>query len=121
MAEDSGIFLISGRIGGNFAKLEVILGVSGLENHDTVFGVQTLLHGIQGALCETFLDADACQYAEALRLNVNLTLAAFLGANLVAVCIVCAEEPLAVPAVCEDGIIHSGNLVPCSCRLVLVA
>ena len=121
VAEDSGVLLVFGRIRGNLTKLQMILCVSGLQNHDTVLGIQSLFDRIQSALGKPFLNSDTCQHAEALGLNVNLTFAAFLGTNLVTVCIVSPEEPVAVPAVSQDGVVHHIHFLTGSCSLFVIS
>ena len=99
MAEDTGILFISGRIRGNLTKLDMVSGVSRLEDHDTILGIQLFLYRVQSLFCKTFLNTDTCQNTEALGLNIDLTLFAFLGTNLVAVSIIGTDEPFTVPAI----------------------
>ena len=111
MAEDSGIFLVPGRVGADLAKLQVISGISRLQEHDTVFGIQTFFDRIQSFLCKPFLYANACEDTEALGLDKNLTFLTFPGADLVAVGIVGPEEPFPVPAGIQDCLIDCCNLL----------
>ena len=66
MAEDTCIFLISWRIRGDFAEIQIILGVGRLQNHDAVFRVEALFDGLQCALCEPLCDADSGEIADRL-------------------------------------------------------
>ena len=111
VAEDSGIFLVPGRVGADLAKLQVISGISRLQEHDTVFGIQTFFDRIQSFLCKPFLYANACEDTEALGLDKNLTFLTFPGADLVAVGIVGPEEPFPVPAGIQDCLIDCCNLL----------
>ena len=66
VAEDTCIFLISGWIGGDFTKFEVISCISRLQDHNTIFGIQSFFYRIQSLLCKTFFYTDSGQNAEAL-------------------------------------------------------
>ena len=99
MAEDTCIFLISWRIRGDFAEIQIILSVGRLQNHDAVFRVEAFFDGLQCALCEPLCDADSGEDAEALRFDENLPFLTFFGADFLRLCIVSADEPFAVPAV----------------------
>ena len=46
--------------------------------------IRDSFYAVQGTLCLSFLDADSCQYAEALGLDEDLAFLAFGGANLLA-------------------------------------
>ena len=67
VAENAGIFFVSRRIGGNLAELDMIPCVGGLQDHNAVFGIQILLHGVESPDGLAALHADAGQDAEALR------------------------------------------------------
>ena len=47
VTEDTCVLFISRRIGGNFSKVQIILGIGRLKDHNTVFGIQTLFDRIQ--------------------------------------------------------------------------
>ncbi len=117
VAEDTCIFLISGRIGGNLTEVEVIGLIGRLLENDTVLGVKSLLDRIKSLLCVTFLYADTCKYAEALGLNEDLTFLTLGGADLIAECIVSAEEPVAVPAILKNSLVHLVDFSLSSCGL----
>ena len=85
MAEDSGIFLVPGRVGADLSKLQVISGIGRLQEHDAVFGIQMFLDRVQGFLRKPFLYANACEDAEALGFDKDLTFFTFPGADLVTV------------------------------------
>ena len=106
MAEDTAVLLISRRIGGNLAQLDMISGIGGLVEHDAVFGVQFFLYAVQGFFGFTGLHTDAGQDTEALGLNKDLAFFTFLGTDLVAEGVVGTQEPFAVPAVRENGLFH---------------
>ena len=99
MAEDTCIFLISGWIRGDFTKFEVISGISRLQDHNTVLGIQSFFNGIQCLFGKSFFYTDTGQNTEALRLDIDLTFFTFLGTNFVAVCIVGSDKPFAIPAI----------------------
>ncbi len=117
VTEDTCIFLISGRIGGNLTEVEVIGLIGGLLENDTVLGIKSLFDGVKSLLSVTFLYADACKYAEALGLDEDLTFLTLGGTDLVAECIVCTKEPIAVPAVFENSLVHLVDLSLSSCSL----
>ena len=55
VTEDTCVLFISRRIGGNFSKVQIILGIGRLKDHNTVFGIQTLFDRIQSLLSHRFL------------------------------------------------------------------
>ena len=58
VTEDTGIFFVSRRIGGNFTKIQVIFGVSRLQKNDTVLGFQNIFYGSQSLFGQTLFYAD---------------------------------------------------------------
>ena len=72
VTEDTGIFFVSRRIGGNFTKIQVIFGVSRLQKNDTVLGFQNIFYGSQSLFGQTLFYADFGKNAEALWLDENL-------------------------------------------------
>lgn len=80
----------------------------------TPYLVSSLLYGIQCLLGKPFLYTDTGEYTEALRLDVDLTFATFLGTYLVAVSIVSTNEPVAVPAILQDRIVHCLYFLACA-------
>ena len=46
MAENTGNFLISWRIGGNFTKIQIIMGIGRLQNHNAIPGIEVLFYRI---------------------------------------------------------------------------
>ena len=106
VAEDTCIFFISRWVGGNFSKVQIILGVSRLKDHNAIFGIQTFFDRIQSFLCQTFFDTDSCHNTEALRLNENLTFFAFFGTDFLRFCIICTDKPFSVPACIQNCLIH---------------
>ena len=67
-----------------------------------------LAHGVKRLLRVAIFDAHAGHDDEALRLDVDLALFAFIGADLLAERVVRAQEPCPVPAMGEDGVLHRG-------------
>ena len=119
VAEDTAVFLVSRRVGGNFAQFHMISGISGFQKSNAVFGVQNILNTIERLECLTGLFADACQDAEALGLDVDLTLFALVGSDFITVCVIGADEPLSVPAVSEKCLLHDIALFAHRCSFVL--
>ncbi len=105
VAEDAAVFLVARWVARDLAQLLVVLGVSGLENHDAVLGIQQALNACQRTLGQTVLKTHTRQWRKALRLNVDATLLTLGRTHLVACRVVGAHKPLAVPAVS----LHSGN------------
>ena len=119
MAEDTAVFLVSRRVGGNFAQFHMVSGISGFQKSNAVFGVQNILNTIERLECLTGLFADACQDAEALGLDVDLALFALVGSDFITVCVIGADEPLSVPAVSEKCLLHDIALFAHRCSFVL--
>ena len=113
MAEDSGIFFVSWRVGRNFTKVQVISGVSRLVKHNTIFGVQALFYRIKSFFCQAFFYTNAGNDTEALRLNENLPLFAFVGANLLRGGVISTKEPFSIPASVKDCLVHFFNSFLC--------
>ena len=106
VAEDARVLLVSRRIGGHFTQLEVVLLVSGLQQHDAVLGLQPFLDGLQGLLSLAVLNAHAAHDAVALGLDEDLAVVALLGADLVTECVIRTDEPIAIPASSQDDLTH---------------
>ncbi len=81
VAEDTGVLLVSRRIAGDLAQIQLIAGVGRLMQHDTVLGVQPLLHAGKRLRGLSAFPADARHDAHALRLDEDLTLGALLAAQ----------------------------------------
>ena len=110
VAEDAGVLLVSRRVGGNFAQLQVILLVGGLQKHDAVLGFQIFVDGFKGLFRLAVLHADAGHHAIALAFDEDLAVVALPGADLVTEGVVGADEPFPVPAVGQHGLVHGVNL-----------
>ena len=106
VTEDTCVLFISRRIGGNFSKVQIILGIGRLKDHNTVFGIQTLFDRIQSLLGKTFFHTDSCHNAEALRFDKDLTFLAFFGTNFFWFCIICTYKPFSIPAGIQNCLIH---------------
>lgn len=65
------------------------------------------------------LHADTAHDAVALAFDVNLAVLAFLRADFVPKSVVRADEPLAVPAVAQDGFVHRVDFLLAGVRLVV--
>ena len=105
MAENSGIFFVSWRVGRNFTKVQVISGVSRLVKHNTIFGIQALFYRIKSFFCQTFFHANASNDTEALRFNESLTEAIALGHDLGHTPFGHSGEAI-LNVICEDGFTH---------------
>ena len=106
VTEDTGILLIAGGVGGNLTHLHMISCKGGVVEHDAMFAVEVLLHGVERLADHSFLQSDAGHRTPALALNENLTFLVLAGANLVAEEVVGTQEPLAVPSVLFHGLYH---------------
>src|SRR5690242_7487318 len=73
VAEDAAVLLVTRRVGGNLAQLEVIARVGGLQQHDAVLGGQPLAHAVQRPDGGSVVEANAAHHAHALRLDENLS------------------------------------------------
>ena len=111
VAEDTGVLLVSRRIAGDLAQIQLIAGVGGLQQHHAVFGVQTLLHAGKRLRGLSALLANAGHDAHTLRLNEDLTLGALLAADGLAESIVGTAEPCAVPTGGQGGLLHGINVL----------
>ena len=109
MAENAGVFLVTRRIRGDFAHLNVILREGRLLEHDAVFGGEMLVHRVQRPFRLAVLQANAGHDAHALRFDENFALLAHFRADGLAEIIVGAHEPFAVPAVLVDDFLHLGG------------
>ncbi len=109
MAEDAGVLFVSGRVRGDLTKLDVILGVRGVDQDDAVLGIQPLLDGIEGLNGLARILTDTGHHAVALGLDEDLALITLVAAHLVAEEVVGAQEPLAVPPMFEHGFRHFGR------------
>ena len=118
VAEDACVLLVSRRIAGNFAQIQLVAGVGGLVQHHAVWGVQSLLHAPERLRGLPGLPADACHDAHALRLNEDLSLGALPAAHGVAESIVGAPEPCTVPACGQGRLLHGVDAPAGSCGLI---
>ncbi len=74
--------------------------------HNAVLAVKVLLHGVERLLDKSVLKAYAGHGTPSLTLDKYLALLVFVTADLVAVIIVGAKKPLAVPSVLPDSLLH---------------
>ena len=107
VAEDAAVFLVSARIGGDFAQFDAVGGVGGCEDGGAPIAGQAFLDGLQRLLRLAVIEADAGHHAHALRFDVDLAFGVLMRADLARVGVVGAHEPFAVPAGGFDGL---GNL-----------
>ena len=106
VTEDTGVFFISRRVRGNFSKVQIILRISRLKDHNTIFGIQMLFNRIQSLFCEAFFYTDSCHNTESLRLDKNLTFFAFFGTDFLRFCIICTDKPFSIPACIQNCLVH---------------
>ena len=99
VAEDAGVLLVAGRVGGDLAQLQVVARVGRLLQHDAVRRGQALGDRLQRRGGLAVVEADAGHDAHALRLDEDLALVVLRRADRLAEVVVGAQEPLAVPAV----------------------
>ena len=88
MAEDTAILFVSRRVGADFAEFEVIDRIGRLQDHDAVLGIKLFLNRLQGFRGKAFFDADACQHAESLRFNEDLSFFTFMRTDFIALSII---------------------------------
>ena len=113
MAEDTGIFFISWWIGRDLTKVQIVMCIGWLKNHDTVFGVQMFFYRIQSFFGQTFFYADTGHDTEALWFDEDLSFFAFMGSYFLTFCIVSTQEPFTVPSGSQYGIVHFRNCFFC--------
>ena len=106
MTEDPCVFLITRRIRGNFAELDMIFCVSRLQQDDAIFCLELLLNTFQRGFGLSVLYADACHYAHALRLDIDLALFTGMAPDRLAICVIGTDKPVAVPSGIFDGGLH---------------
>ena len=109
VAEDACVLLVARGVAGNFAQLQMIFGISRLQQNNTVLGVQPGLYALQRGHGLAGVHADARHDTHALGLDEDLAFLALLPADHMAVGIVGAAEPFAVPPGGEGGMFHAGN------------
>jgi len=73
VTEDTGILLISRRIGGDFPKVQIVFCICRLKDHDAVFGIQPFSDRVKSLPCKPFLYPDAGNDAEALGFDIDLS------------------------------------------------
>ena len=56
MAENTSVFLISRRIGGNFAQVQIVVGIRRLQDGNAVFCVQDFFYRVKGLDGKSFFD-----------------------------------------------------------------
>ena len=56
------------------------------------------MYGVQRFLSKAFFYSDASQHTESLWFNINLTFFTFFRTNFCRLCIICTNEPFAVPS-----------------------
>ena len=90
-----------------------------VENH-AVLAVEVFLTRVERLVNHAIFDTDACHCAEALTFDEYLALLVFLRANLVAIVVVSAQVPLAVPAMFLHGLNHRVDaLLSAFCFIIL--
>ena len=108
MGEDTCVLLVAAGVCGNLTVLDIVLGVSGIVQYQTKLGIQSFIDSGKGLPGCLFVDVG--HDCEALRLDEDLAFLAFLGTHLLAVCIICAQEPVAVPCGLHDNLLHLVDL-----------
>ena len=123
VAEDARVLLVARRIGRDLAKLDLVLGERGVQQHDAVRRVEALAHGIERQDRLAVVEANSAHDAVTLRLDPDLRLVVLVGADDVPVEVVGAAEPRAIPAVVKNRLLHlvDGRLRTRGLRLVSTA
>ena len=99
MAENTGVFLVSRGIRGNFSQVQIVMGVWGLKNGNAIPGVQDFFYRVQSLSGKTFFDTDAGERQESLRFDVDFAFFTFMRAYLVRIGVIGTKEPFSIPAV----------------------
>ena len=106
VTENTGVFLISRRIGGNFSQLYMVAGVGRCEQDDAVPGVKPFLHAFQRFLRLSVIQADSGHDTHSLRLNVDLPLVIHMASDRPAVRVIGTDKPSAVPSGSLYRLVH---------------
>ena len=93
VAEDARVFLISWRVAGDLAQVEVVAGVGRLLEHDPVTGEQAFLHSLQGLFSVSLRYTDPGHAADPLGFDKDLALFTEVRADLLTCIVVGAKEP----------------------------
>ena len=109
VAEDAGVLLVAGRVGRDLAELHVVPAVRRAGAARCRASVASRSRTLSSArVAMPFSTPIPAMHADALRLDEDLALLVLAGADHVAEVVVGAAEPVAVPAVLDDG---GGHLV----------
>ena len=84
----------------------MVCGVSWIIEHNAMLAVHHALYRVDGLVAESFFESDASHCAPSLTFDEDLSFLIFVRANLVAIEIVCAEEPFAVPSIFFHCFLH---------------
>ncbi len=119
VAEDTGILLVSGRVGRYFAHLDVVAGKGGMVEHHAIIAVEIALATVECPIYHAIFQPYTGHRAEALTLDEDFAFLILIGANLVAIEVVGPQIPLAVPAVLLHSLNHCVDTLPGTVGLVL--
>ena len=106
VAEDAGVLFVSFRIRRYLTHFDMIDSVCRIVEHDAVFAVHHLLHGVDSLIHHSLFESDAGHRTPSLALDEYLSLFVLFRADFVAVEVVCSQIPVAVPSVFLHGFHH---------------
>ena len=107
VTEDARILLVALRIRRNLTHFHVVGGVGRVVKHNTVIAIHHSLNRVDSLVAKSFLKTYSRHGTPALALDEYLAFLVLVRSNLVAVEIVGAEEPFAVPSVFLHSFFHS--------------
>ena len=117
VAEYARVLLVAAGVSGDLAVFDLVGRECGVVEHKTVLAVEVLVNAFESLDVVALVLAKSRKNAPALRLDEDLALLALVRANLVAVVVVSAEEPLAVVAVFL-GLLSASALSPLSSHIL---
>ena len=116
VAENTCVFLVSGRIRADLAEIQIIACVSRLQQHNAEFAVEPFLDALERFFGFACFPADPGHDTHSLRLDEDLPLGAVLTADGRAERVVGSAEPCAVPARVQHRFFHRIRRSGCLCR-----
>ena len=81
VAEDSGVLLDSGRVAGDFSKLQVVVPERRIVEHHAVLGLKSLVNALHCLVGFSGIFSDSGHDAHSLRLDENLGFLVLMGSD----------------------------------------
>ncbi len=120
VAEDPRVLFVSRWVRGNLAEMQIVARIGRLLQNNAVFGCEMFAGGFERLLGKSIFQADSGKHAEALRLDEDFAFRTFVRADLIAEIVISADEPLAVPTVLMDGLVHLLRFGEIAFRLIFM-